>query len=109
MYTEDLFSPKINAAFPGVTVSEFNNRNPLGKEKKKYGNDPQPDGNSAVGRNRRNYVQVEDGNHEQQHQIAAPEGADQMGPGGLVSVGQSSASDQWSVAGGSGVLLTTEH
>jgi hypothetical protein len=48
------------------------------KEKKK-GDDPQPDGDTAVRCNRRHNIEIENGDHKQEHQIASPEGTDEVG------------------------------
>jgi len=75
---KNLLSPEIYTAFAGIAVGEFDDRDALRPEKKQEGDNPEPDGDAAVGGNRGNDVEIEYGDHEQQHQIAAPEGADQV-------------------------------
>ena len=83
--------PKGNAAFSGITVSEFDDGNALRPEKKNERNNPQPDGHTAIGGDGGNHIEIENGNDEQQHQIAAPECADQMRlSGGLNIAGHNS-------------------
>jgi len=79
---EDFLGPQVNAAFAGITVGEFDDRNALGPEEKEERDDPEPDGDAAIGRDGRNNVEVEDRNDEKQYKIAASEGADQVGLGG---------------------------
>ena len=87
---EDFFRPEIDAAFAGITVGEFDDGDALRKEEKKEGDDPEPDGDAAVGGDGGNYVEIEDGDYEEKDEIAASEGADQVGlGGGLGGGGQS--------------------
>ncbi len=51
---------------------------PCGQKNKTSEIDPQPDGDSAVGGDGRDHVQVEDSDHEQQNQIGAAEDALEM-------------------------------
>jgi hypothetical protein len=46
---EDFFGPEIDAAFAGITVSEFDHGDALRPEEEDEGDDPEPDGNAAVG------------------------------------------------------------
>src|SRR5262249_50567323 len=78
---KDFFGPEIDAAFAGITGSEFDHRNSLRPEEQEQRDDPEPDGYATVGRNRRNDVQVKNGDHEQQNQIAPAENAFEMGLG----------------------------
>ena len=65
-------------------MGEFDDRDALRPEEKDEGDDPEPDGDAAVGRDRGDYVQVEDGDDEEKDEIAATESADQVGrDGGL--------------------------
>ena len=75
---EHLFRPKINAAFAGIAMGEFDHRDALRPKEEEKRDDPQPDGDPAVGGDRRNNVEIEYGDDEEQHQIAASEGADQV-------------------------------
>src|SRR5580704_16032524 len=63
---EDFFGPEIDAAFTGIAMREFDHSDPLRPEEEEQGDDPQPDGDSAVGCNRRNDIEVEDRNDEMQ-------------------------------------------
>ena len=75
---EDFLRPQIDAALTGIAMREFDDCDSLRPEEEEQGDDPQPDGDSAVGRNRRNDIEIENRNDKQQHKIAAPESADQM-------------------------------
>jgi hypothetical protein len=59
-------------------VSELDDGDALRPEKKKQGNDPEPNGNAPVGGDGGNNVEIEDGDYEEQHKIAAPESTDQV-------------------------------
>ena len=48
---EDFLGPEVDAAFAGIAVGEFDDRDALGPEKKKQRNDPEPDGDATVGSN----------------------------------------------------------
>ena len=80
---EDFFRPEIDATFAGITVGEFDYRDALRKEEEHQGDDPEPDGDAAVGCDGGNYVQVEDSDYEEEDEIAASEGADQVRLSGL--------------------------
>ena len=72
-------------------MGEFDDGNALRPEEKKKRDDPEPDGDAAVGGDGGDYIQVEDGDHEEKDEIAASEGADQMGLSrGLGGGGQNS-------------------
>ncbi len=86
---EDFFGPEIDSAFAGITVGEFDDGDALRPEEKDEGDDPEPDGDAAVGRDGGDDVQVEDGYYEEENEIAAPEGADEVWLGGLGGGGQS--------------------
>ena len=75
---EDFFGPEIHSAFTGITVCEFNYREALRPEEKKKRDDPKPNGDTTVGGDRGNDVEIEDRNYEQQYEIAASESTDQM-------------------------------
>ena len=85
---EDFFGPEIDAAFAGITVGEFDDGDALRPEEKDEGDDPEPDGDAAVGGDGRDDVEVEDGDDEEEDEIAASEGADEVGRGGLGGGGQ---------------------
>jgi hypothetical protein len=72
--TEYFLRPQIDAAFTRVTVSQLNHRNPLRPEKKHQRNNPQPDGDAAIGRNARNHIQIENCNDEQRDEVPTAEG-----------------------------------
>src|SRR5882762_1272399 len=71
---EDFFGPEIDSAFAGIAVGEFDDGDALRPEEKKKRDDPEPDGDAAVGGDGRDYVQVEDGDHEEEDEVAASEG-----------------------------------
>ena len=75
---KDLFGPEVNATFPGVALRQFNDGDSLRPEEKKQGDDPEPDGHAAIGGDRGNNVQIEDGDDEQQDQVEAAEDALQV-------------------------------
>src|ERR1019366_445703 len=79
---EDFLRPEIDATLTGIAMSEFDDGDALRPEEKKKRDDPEPDGDAAVGRDGGDYVQVEDGNYEEEDEIAASEGAHQVGLGG---------------------------
>ena len=78
---EDFFGPEIDSAFAGIAVSEFDDGDALRPEEEDEGDDPEPDGDAAVGGDGGDYVQVEDGDYEEEDEIAASEGADEVGLG----------------------------
>jgi hypothetical protein len=67
-------------------MSEFDDGDSLRPEKKKQGDNPEPDCDAAVSCDRRDYVQIEDGDHEKQHQVAAAEDALQVRLVGVLGV-----------------------
>src|SRR5271169_1500639 len=75
---EHFFCPQINAAFTGVTMREFDHRDPLRPEKQEQRDQPQPDGYASVGRDAGYDIEIEYGNHKQQHQVEASEDTLQM-------------------------------
>src|SRR5579871_192089 len=80
---ENLLGPQIDATFARVAVSEFDDGDTLRPEEQKQGDDPEPNRNATVGGDRGNDVEIENGNHEEEHEIAASEGTDQVGLSGL--------------------------
>ena len=56
---------------------------PCGQKKRMQGDDPEPDGDAAVGGDGGNDVEIEDSNYEEENEVAASEGADQVRLGGL--------------------------
>ena len=88
---ENFFGPEINSAFAGIAMGEFDDGDALRPEKKNEGDDPQPDGDAAIGRDGWDDVEIENGHDEEKNEVAAPEGADQVRlGGGLGGGGQSS-------------------
>src|SRR5579862_6046849 len=75
---EDLFGPEVDAAFAGITMCEFDNGDTLRKEEEDQRDDPEPDRDTAVRGDGRDNVQIEHSHDEEQDEIAAPEGADQV-------------------------------
>ncbi len=66
---EHFLGPQVDAAFSWKAVGELEDGDALRPKEKQQCDEPQPDGDSAVGGDRRNHVQVEDGDHKQQNQI----------------------------------------
>jgi hypothetical protein len=64
-------------------VSKFDDGDTLRPKEQSERNDPEPDGDAAVGSNGGDDVQIEDGDYEEKDEIAAPEGADELWLGGL--------------------------
>ena len=89
--SENLFGPQIHATFAWIAVRQFDNGDSLRPEEEQERDHPEPDSDAAVGGDRRNDVEIEDRNHEEQNQIAAPEGADQVRLFGL-NIGRQSSS-----------------
>ncbi len=75
---EDLFGPEIDAAFAGVTMSEFNDGDSLRPEKQQQGDDPEPDRDAAVGGDRRDNIEIEDGDDEKKNEVPTAEHAAKM-------------------------------
>jgi len=69
-------------------VGEFDDGDALGPEEEDEGDDPEPDGDAAVGGDGGDDVEVEDGYDEKEDEVAASEGADELGVGGLWLGGQ---------------------
>jgi hypothetical protein len=85
---EDFFGPEVDAAFARIAVSEFDDGDALRPEEEDEGDDPEPDGDAAVGGDGRDDVEVEDGYDEEEDEVAASEGADELGVCGLGGGGQ---------------------
>ena len=68
---EDFLGPEVDAAFAGIAVRELDDGDALRPEKEHERNDPQPDGDAAVGGDRRNDIQIEDGDDEEQNEVPA--------------------------------------
>ena len=60
-------------------MRKFDDGDSLRPEEQKQRNDPQPNGDSAIGGDARNHIQIEDRHHKQQHEIPAAENAFQVG------------------------------
>jgi hypothetical protein len=75
---EDFFGPEIDSTFAGIAVGKLDDGNALRPEEKKKGDDPEPDGDAAIGGDGGDDVEVEDGDYEKEDEIAASEGADQV-------------------------------
>ena len=76
---EDFLCPQINPAFTGIAVRKFDDSDSLRPEEQQQRNNPQPNRNAAIGRDGRDYIQIEYCHHKQQHQIAASEDAFEVG------------------------------
>ncbi len=85
---EDFFGPEIDSAFAGIAMGEFDDGDALRPEEKKKGDDPKPDGDATVRRDRGDNVEVEDRNDEKEDEIAASERADQVGLRGGLGFGR---------------------
>jgi hypothetical protein len=68
---EDFFGPEIDVVFARIAVGEFDDRDSLRPEEEKKRDDPKLDRDTTVGCDGWNYVQVENGDYEQQNEIAA--------------------------------------
>ena len=75
---EDFLGPKVDAAFAGIAMCQFNNGDALGPEEKHERNNPQPDGDPAVCGDGRQDVEIEDGDNEKEHEVALSEHALEM-------------------------------
>src|ERR1019366_8923105 len=69
---ENFFRPEVDTAFAGIAMGEFDDGDALGPEEQEKRDDPEPDGQAAVGGDRRDDVQIKSGYDEQKHKIAAP-------------------------------------
>ena len=104
---EDFLRPEINAAFAGIAMGEFDYGDALRPEKKKKRDDPEPDGDAAVGRDGGDDVQVKDCDYKEKDKIAASEGADQVGlSGGLGGGGQSKTKSRFLIPASPGFGMT---
>ena len=72
---EDFLRPEIDAAFAGITVGEFDHGDALRPEEEDERDDPEPDGDAAVGGDAGDDVEIEDRDDEKQHEVAAAEDA----------------------------------
>ncbi len=72
---EDFLRPKVDAAFAGIAVGEFNDGDALRPEEEHERNDPQPDGDAAVCGDGWQDVEIEDGDNEKEHEVALSEHA----------------------------------
>src|SRR5262249_14960897 len=64
--TEDFLSPQIDSAFARIAMSQLDDGDSLGPKKEQERNDPEPYCHAAVGRNRGDDVEVENGDDKQQ-------------------------------------------
>src|SRR5580704_16876480 len=70
---ENFLGPEINAAFPGIPVRQLDHRDALRQEKQNQRDDPQPDRDSAIRGNRRQYIQVAYIDDKQEYEVALTE------------------------------------
>ena len=84
---EDLFRPEVDATFAGITVRQIDDSDALRTEKKKKRDDPEPDGDAAVGRDGGDNVEIKNRDYEEEDEVAASEGADEAWRGGLGRLG----------------------
>jgi hypothetical protein len=80
---KDFLGPEVDATFAGIALIEFDDCDALRPEEEQEGDDPEPDGDSTIGSNAGDDVQIEDGYDKEENQIAASEGADQVRLSGL--------------------------
>jgi hypothetical protein len=59
-------------------VSKLDNGNALRPKEKQKRNEPEPDGDAAVGSNRGNNIQIEDGYNKKQNEVHAPQHTPQV-------------------------------
>src|ERR1700728_2118833 len=76
---KDFFGPEIDATLTGIAMRQFDDGDALWPEEQKQRDDPEPDCDTAVGRDGRDDVQVEDRDNEKEDEITASEGSDQVG------------------------------
>src|SRR4029077_6298039 len=84
---EDFLGPQVHSTLSWIAVSQLDHSDALWPEEQQQSDDPQPDCDPAVGRNRRNHIQIEDRDHEQQDQVPPAEYSLQMRLGGVVIFG----------------------
>ena len=75
---EDFFGPEIDAAFARIAMREFDDGDALRPEEEDERNNPEPDSNAAVGGDRRNDVEIEDGDDEKKNEVPTAEDAAEM-------------------------------
>ena len=68
---KNFFGPEINAAFPRIAVSQFDDCDALRPEEQQQGDDPEPNSHAAICSNRRHDVQIKNGYDKEQHQVPA--------------------------------------
>jgi hypothetical protein len=62
---EDFLGPEVDSAFTGIAMREFDYGDALRPEEEDEGDDPEPDGDAAVGGDGGDHVEVEDGYYEE--------------------------------------------
>src|ERR1700692_4406480 len=62
---KDFFRPQVDAAFAGVAMGECDDGDALRPEEEDEGDDPEPDGDAAVGGDGGDDVEVEYGDYEE--------------------------------------------
>ena len=75
---EDFLGPKVDAAFAGIAMGEFDDGDSLRPEEKDERDDPQPDGDAAVRGDGGNDVEIEYGDDEKKNEVETAENAAQM-------------------------------
>src|SRR5580704_2435481 len=75
---EDLFGPEVHATFTRITMREFDHGDSLGPEEKYQRDDPQPYGDTTVGGNGGDDVQIKYGDDEKQDEVPPAKNAAQM-------------------------------
>jgi len=71
--SKDLLGPKLDAAFARVTMRLRDDRDALRPEEQQQRDESEPNGDVAIGGNRRYDVQIEDGQDEKKDEVAAAE------------------------------------
>src|SRR5262249_10480333 len=72
---ENFFGPKIDSTFSRIAVRQLDHGDSLGPKEQQKRNDPQPNRDTTIRGNTRDYIQIENCDHEQQNQVPAPEDA----------------------------------
>src|SRR5579871_3700914 len=72
---EDFFGPEINAALARITMRQFDDGDALRPKKQQQRDDPEPDRDATIGRDRRHNIEIEDGDDEKKHEVETAEDA----------------------------------
>jgi len=83
---EDFFGPEIDAALARIAMREFDDGDALRPEEEEERNQPEPDGDAAVGGDRGDDVEIEYRDDEEEDEVKASEDAFEVGLIGLSGV-----------------------